>query len=83
MMKTMAIAWALDEEAQKEVESPSCSNSGERAPGEGLEVYVSEIDATTVTGCSEDPKTYKEISTSMDHRWVGGREWSCCHFRYF
>ena len=73
MMKTMTMAWALGKEVQREVESPSCSSSGEQAPGEGLEVYASRLDTTVVIGCRKDPKTYKEASTSLDHRWIGGR----------
>ena len=68
MMKTMAMAWALGEEVQREVESLRCSNSGEWVSGEGLEVYASRIDATTATRCKKDLKIYEKVSTSMDYR---------------
>ena len=58
---------------QREVESPRCSDSDKRAPGEGLEAYALGIDATVVIGCGEDAKIYEEISTSTDQRWVRGK----------
>ena len=73
MMKSKAMARALDMEVQREVEFFNHLSSDEQALGEGLEAYVWGIDATMMTGCEEDPETYKEISTSTDHRWVRGR----------
>ena len=54
MMKTIAIARSLGKEVQREVESPRHSDNSEWAPGEGLEVYTSGIDAMVVIGCTED-----------------------------
>ena len=68
MMKTMAMAQSLGKEVQREVESPRCSDSDKRAPGEGLEAYALGIDSTVVIGCGEDAKIYEEISTNTDHR---------------
>ena len=61
MMKSTAMARALGMKVQREVEFFRCSSSSEQAPREGLKAYASGIDATMVTGCREDPKTYEDV----------------------